>query len=138
MSKGSEARRKADDIVGGRVDKLVRALTFDGLGRIMQKTPVDKGTARANWNVSENNPDYSTNPEATIADVPAKLTEGGGNAQTVGFWAGETAWIANGLDYIERLEDGYSKQAPAGMVKVTVEELKPVADQIASRLNTDG
>lgn len=37
---------------------------------------------------------------------------------------GQTLYIANGLPYIERLEQGSSTQAPRGMVMITIAELK--------------
>lgn len=39
-------------------------------------------------------------------------------------------YIANGLPYILRLENGWSKQAPAGMVAITLAELPSLAGQI--------
>lgn len=38
----------------------------------------------------------------------------------------QTVYIVNGLPYAERLENGWSKQAPLGMVALTVQELQNV------------
>lgn len=37
---------------------------------------------------------------------------------------GNIYWLSNNLPYIERLEYGYSKQTPAGMVRLSIEEVK--------------
>lgn len=133
MSAADEARRNANRVVGGDVNKLMRALSLEALRRIMLKTPVDTGRARANWNVSIDAPDTSTNEAATIAGAPAKQAEGGARIVGADFFAGDEIYITNGLPYIKPLEDGHSKQAPQGMVAVTVQELKPLVDQIARK-----
>lgn len=133
MSKANEAGRNADKATAPVVNQLMRALSLEALGRIMLKTPVDTGRARANWNVSIDAPDTSTNEAATIADAPAKQAEGGARIAGADFFAGDEIYITNGLPYIKPLEDGHSKQAPQGMVAVTVQELKPLADQIARK-----
>jgi len=129
-----EARRNADRIVGSRGDKFGRAVMLEAMGRIMKRTPVDKGTARANWNVSRGAPDTSTDPAATIADVGAKRARNGGRIAGIRLFEGDTGYIANGLPYINALENGSSKQAPQGMAKVTIEELRPWAEGEARRL----
>ena len=113
------------------VNRTVRALGLEAFGRVMKKTPVLTGRARGNWNPSTAFPDYSTNETATEAEAAEKLARAAAVLNEADFWTGEAFWIANGLDYIERLEDGHSKQAPAGMVKVTVEELKPLVTRLA-------
>lgn len=45
---------------------------------------------------------------------------------------GQTIYITNSLPYSRRLEyDEWSKQAPMGMVRVTIAELKPIMTKIA-------
>jgi hypothetical protein len=43
-------------------------------------------------------------------------------------------WLTNNLPYSERLEGGWSKQAPAGMVAVTMAEILPAFDQTAAEV----
>lgn len=133
MSKANEARRNADKATAPVVNQFMRALSLEAHGRIMLKTPVDTGRARANWNVSINAPDTSTNEAATIADAPAKQAEGGSRIAGADFFAGDEIYITNNLPYIKELEDGRSRQAPRGMVAVTVQELKPLAGQFARK-----
>lgn len=134
MSKADEARRNAEKAVDPLVNKLMRGLGFEALNRLMLKTPVDTGRARANWNTSVGRPDTSTNDAATSSDVASKQAEGATVIARTDFAGGDDLYVTNGLPYIDDLEKGHSKQAPAGMVAVTVEELKPLADQIARRI----
>jgi hypothetical protein len=134
MSKAAEAKRNGDAAVHGAVNQLMRGLGLETQGRLMDKTPVDRGRARANWNVSTGAPDTSTDDNATKASVPAKQAEGASRILRTDFAGGEELFVTNGLPYIKGLEDGHSQQAPAGMVAVTVQELKPVAEQIARKV----
>ena len=53
-------------------------------------------------------------PASIITDAENNV----GNAQP-----GESIWISNNLPYITALEDGHSKQAPAGMVALSLAEV---------------
>lgn len=43
--------------------------------------------------------------------------------------------LVNPQPYAERLENGWSQQAPLGMLRITVEEAPQMADDIIRRLN---
>lgn len=108
-------------------------------------TPVDTGRARSSWNVSVGQPD-PTWPTGAIPP-PASAASAAGVLAGLGVY--ETVWIASGLPYIKVLEyggypnpvllgswdkrtrtwivkseGGYSKQAPRGMVRITVEGIR--------------
>ena len=121
-------------------DKLMRGVVLEALKRIKNRTPVDTGRARNNWNVSEGSPDYGT----TTATGDTALARGAAVIANLKF--GDTAYITNGLPYIPTLEyggygpgpktvGGFSRQAPAGMVGITVAELKPWVDAQVRKLN---
>jgi len=124
--------RNANRVVDVRLDKLGRALGLEIQRRLMDKTPVDTGRARGNWNASIGEPDFTTSETTSAAATIAKAS-----AVVRGFELSEGAsfYVSNGLPYIERLEEGYSAQAPNGMVRVTVAELKPLAERIGASLN---
>ena len=82
-----------------------KATAFEMFSQVIQKTPVKTGRARANWNISTDNPDNSTT-ESTQATP--QVPEIGDDFPTV--------FISNGLDYVVDLEDGKSAQAPAGII----------------------
>jgi len=113
-----------------KCDQVTRMVALEVFRRIIMRTPVDTGRARGNW-------------ICTIA-VPAEMTEGiaavndtdpSGRAtiqamsdEVLGWNPREIAvYLTNNLPYIERLEDGYSQQAPAGMVSVTIAEFDGIA-----------
>lgn len=73
------------------------------------RTPVDTGAARNSWLMGQSN-------DGGIGDVTLSI-----NGQQIPDIGGSVLLYSN-LPYIERLEDGYSTQAPAGMVKVTVNQ----------------
>ena len=127
-----------------RADKYVRALALEGHKRLMQKTPVDTGRARANWNVAIDAPDRSIRPVKADAGQSGTDWAAIREAQAEGlttiaeFRAGQVLYLTNAVPYVPRLEDGHSKQAPQGMVKLTVAELKPLASRIAAKIAADG
>ena len=124
--------RNANRAVDPKLDKLGRALGLEMQKRIMDKTPVDTGRARANWNASIGDADGSTSESTSASATLARA-----NAVVSGFELSEGAsfFVANGLPYIESLEEGSSRQAPNGMAQITVRELKRLADRIGARLS---
>ena len=130
-------KRNADRIVDARTNKLGRAAGLELARRLMKMTPVDTGRARANWNASVNRPDYSTTGWfSTKWDKEHKHTGfAEGKIQTatrtLKFASGDTFFMSNGLPYIERLDQGYSQQAAAGIVEPVLQEMKPTIKRIA-------
>ena len=98
---------------------MLNNLSTEALRRIVNRTPVRSGRAKANWRVSIGR--QPANTREVPAGTPAfregrdrlrrnrKLTD---------------VFISNPVPYINALEQGSSKQAPAGMVRRTVRELQ--------------
>jgi len=115
----------------GREDQLVRASAL-GLGAsIVQKSPVDTGRFRGNWQYGAGQINFSTDaPEdKTGSSSIGKIAVG-----LQGWKRGETIYVTNSLPYAKRLEyDAWSQKAPAGMVRISVMEFKAnVKKQAAS------
>ena len=121
-----------------KMDKIVRKVALELFARIIYKTPVDTGRARSNWQVSIGTPAAGT---VEIDDKSGKATVSQATAKSAGFKAGDTIYLANNLPYIRRLEEGgygegpktvggFSRQAPQGMVTLTVQEFSAVVKQI--------
>lgn len=79
------------------------------------------GRFRANWGVNIGSPSGGTvdtvdkSGESTIAKNNASIAQ----------WNGRDAiYLTNHLPYAIALENGHSKQAPAGMVRITVAEMQ--------------
>lgn len=103
---------------------IIRKIALEALSRIVLRTPVDTGRARGNWFVQIGGEGVEVTTEV---DPTGAVTIASGGAvigtyqQAKGF---PVISIYNNLPYINRLEHGWSKQAPAGMVAVTVTELE--------------
>jgi hypothetical protein len=110
-----------DDVVPKRAWNMQYRIILEAITKIVKRTPVDTGRARANWQLTKSQPSTrvfkKTDPEGdeTIAKAMRVLDR---------MDPYSTFFISNNLDYIEYLEEGSSKQAPYGMVAVTVEELR--------------
>ena len=105
--------------------------------RIISRTPVDTGAARANWNVGlqANDTDTSHEPDPTgqsaVTRAHEKLAVMTSNQTRI--------FITNALPYINRLEHGHSDQAPNGMVQVTLAEFPDFAKaKLFARLGGKG
>lgn len=122
---------QAMDKMDAKADRAIRALALELTKRVVMRTPVDTGRARGNWFGRIGQPERRTT-EAT--DPRGSATIAKGQAIIHRFTMGESYFLTNGLPYILPLEHGHSKQAPAGMVTVTVAELQPTATAIARRL----
>jgi hypothetical protein len=118
----------AERAIAKKADLVMRAFIFEAYSRLTLKTPVDTGRARGNWQIG-NTP---AEPGGTDETDPT-----GGKALAKALsWRkyDDVVYITNGLAYIKRLENGWSQQAPQGMVRVTAQELKALAKTVATRV----
>ena len=104
----------------------VQKIAMQCLRGIVLRTPVDTGRARSNWAVSIGEADTS---EKDIGGADATIAVGAATIATAPAYG--RIFIANGLPYILALEYGHSKQAPGGMVRLTL-------DQVASQFESPG
>lgn len=119
----------------GRLDELTQATGFRLAELVVDRTPVDTGNARAHWWPTIG--DTPTNPPL----APDAVVESRGTpdlSALASAKAGDVVTIANNAAYIQRLENGYSQQAPQGMVAVTVAEGPAIVDEIARALTGGG
>lgn len=123
--------------ISGKADRLVRGIVIQTTANIIRRTPVDTGTARGNWQIGNE-------PAAPGGDLDKQdkqgsqaLAEAKATLKAIGLSG--IIWITNGLPYIKRLEDGWSKQSGTGhMVKQAVAELKTFTGQIISQIAKGG
>ncbi|MGL5002488.1 MAG: HK97 gp10 family phage protein [Casimicrobium sp.] len=99
------------------IETVVRKSTFELFNAVIEKSPVDTGRFRANWSCSQGK--YSSekfdSTEKSRATEQAKLA--------LNFETGGIVYFTNSLPYAYRLEyEGWSNQAPQGMVRVSIEE----------------
>lgn len=142
--------RKFVDKANGDIERTTRAVTLELFKAVILATPVDTGRARGNWQTSVGQPITSVvdrldkNGTVAIGEVSARMGK-----------AGSITWLANNLPYIAVLEyggypdpvklgtyvpgegyeirssGGFSKQAPAGMVRVNIARIEELLRRAA-------
>lgn len=114
---GDKIKRVAID-VPKNADEIVRKVALAADQTIVTATPIDTGRARANWQVG-------------IGSAPAGTVEysgGAGGSVSYAIGAAQSVvttykgqpggiWLVNNLPYIQRLNEGWSAQAPAKFVE---------------------
>lgn len=105
---------------GNNAALVVKKTAIDMFSQVIRMTPVDQGRARGNWQFSINAP---ANGALDTLDKTGQFSiaavKFGANS-----WKQGDIWLTNNLPYIERLEYGWSQQAPSGMVRLTVREFR--------------
>lgn len=133
----------------GNMDTVVRKVVIDVGSSLVEKSPVGDAVAwkskppkgyvggrfRGNWqygNLSEAGvpmaelPDIDPTGQVSIDRIEAGVPMAA---------AGKLHIIKNNLPYAQRLEDGWSKQAPSGMVGLTVAEYQTIVGAAAESVN---
>jgi hypothetical protein len=136
-----EIRAFARTLAPAEARTLQRKVALEGLLRLVEKTPVDTGRARANWQVGINSepvaplypadqpfPGSGVAGKRPLSHVPP-VSQCGQETFDAGAAVIEnmplcTCFITNNVEYIEELEHGHSLQAPTGMLALTVAELQ--------------
>lgn len=117
---------------------VLRDVAFEIHEKIVDRTPIDTGRAKSSWRLNPDVADGSVEPELAIREKTSiseriRIMQDGEQP----FYPGQAAAVAraqqqkipqgaekivisNNLEYIEKLENGTSQQAPGGMVAVTV------------------
>lgn len=95
------------------LETVARKATLQMFESVIKLSPVATGRFRANWNVSYGivvrTVTESTDLSRAEAEVQKVLT----------LPIGGVIFMANSLPYSQRLENGWSKQAPTGMVRLS-------------------
>jgi hypothetical protein len=102
---------------------FVRLLALRIHDRIVMRTPVDTGRARASWTIVEGEV-----ADLSVEDEKVQLTESEAGAAALArhgsLGRSDVYTIANNLPYITALENGHSGQAPNGMVRLAIADEK--------------
>lgn len=132
MSKGSLFSAHVSELVAkakGKVDLVYRKIALDVFSRVIAKSPVDTGRFKGNWQVA-----IGSIPSGTLElnDKDGTATISKVQAAALNLKAGQTVYLINNLSYANRLEYGWSKQAPNGMVRLTIVEFHGIVDEAAT------
>jgi hypothetical protein len=145
MSFADDLRRMRDS-VDARANAVVRKIVIDVGTALVMKSPVGDadywvmpappgyvgGRFRANWQYGLGHYDASTSEKIDQAGTGAINTIVGKVPTDAG---GQIHYITNSLPYAKRLEEGHSKrQAPHGMVGITILEFEPIVAAAARAL----
>lgn len=130
----------------GNAERVVKKIVFDLGTKIVMRSPVGDGLLwksppppgyvggrfRANWQYG-----FGSIPSGDLPDIDKS-----GGASTLRIAAGIKSvpaagihYLVNNLPYAKRLEDGWSTQAPAGMVGLTAVEFQQLARDAAAEIS---
>ena len=116
LSKAIEAAKENAGLV-------IKKATFELFRSVIEKSPVDTGRFRANWNVAVGSPDLSTNKETDDSPRGEPSVQNMQKVVLNSKFIDQSIFLTNSLPYANRLEEGWSEQqAPNGMVRISIAE----------------
>ncbi|HEX5126491.1 MAG TPA: hypothetical protein VFW00_07100 [Rhodocyclaceae bacterium] len=130
-------------------DKIVRYALQTLDGRLVNRSPVGDGTYwqnpppkgytggrfKGNWQVSIGSPASGIK---NLIDKDGSATMAA-HANVIAIAkAGEVQFLVNNLPYAERIEKGWSRQAPVGLVAVTVVEWNNIVEDAVNGVKAGG
>jgi hypothetical protein len=122
---------------------FIKQIAIEAFRRVIDRTPIDTGRLCGNWVPSFDTPAYevSSRGDITGAATVARMTRA-----VMSFPMFKSMYMTNSLPYAAVVEyglypnppksgtktaGGFSKKAPAGMVRITAEEINGIiADQL--------
>ncbi|QIG59208.1 putative tail protein [Escherichia phage vB_EcoS_XY1] len=112
-------------------EKVMRQVSIKLFSAIIKESPVDTGRFRMNWMAS------GGTPASGVADATDKSGNIAiGNATSFVLKAAD--WheftLTNNLPYAQRLEYGWSQQAPQGMVRTNVSRFQRLINEEANKV----
>lgn len=114
------------------VNDVIQVIATSALSGVVRKSPVDTGRFRHNWITSKNTPSTQIK-QGTANDA---IASGSTQIQAFDYKRDGAIIIQNNLPYANRLENGWSKQAPSGMVGLTVNEISHQYSNVLVRLKS--
>ena len=130
MSFSSDMRKFAKK-TGITIEEAAVSVCSQVVESVIEKTPVDTGVARANWIATLDSAHSGTSSAKDKSGMVA-IAKANSVAKKA---SGKVFYLTNNLPYIRKLEfggynagpkgvGGFSAQAPAGMVRITMAKLK--------------
>ncbi len=112
MAVNQWARIKEKNI--NKLRTIARKSFIEASGRVIMMSPVDTGRFRNNWFFGLNSASSQMTEETNKQGRTEYIT------QSSSVQIGDAMYLTNNLSYAEKLEYGYSNQAPQGMVRLMV------------------
>lgn len=112
-------------------ETVMRQVSIKLFSAIIKASPVDTGRFRMNWMASGSSPASGT----SRGTDPSGANAIGAMVSTV---SGLPDWseftMTNNLPYAQRLEYGWSQQAPQGMVRINVSRFQQLINEEANKV----
>lgn len=124
-------------------DQVYRITVISFFNQIIFASPVDTGRFRSNWFVTESIPSTRISSSVLTANQVTRNVE----QKVNGAIHVRVFWLTNNLPYAEVIEfggygdgpktiNGFSRQAPKGVVRTTARRFSRIFNENADRLNT--
>lgn len=120
LSDFAKSMEIAAQAIDGNVEKAIKDVAKNVGTMVIYSTPIDTSRARLNWQTTLDQPATSkllqypekpTDPSVGTASALENL-----RATVDKYTIGKTVFITNNIEYIQKLNDGSSSQAPANFV----------------------
>ena len=111
--------------------QLVRMVPLQLTASMVGRSPVDTGRFKNNWFAGIGHINSTT---TTDTDSSGQGSINRVNTTVGEFVPGQRIYITNSLPYAIPLEHGHSKQAPQGMVMITVNEFVSKVEALAKQI----
>lgn len=112
-------------------EKVMRQVSIKLFSAIIKASPVDTGRFRMNWMASGGTPASGTT-DAT--DKPGNTATGNATSFVLKAADWREFTLTNNLPYAQRLEYGWSQQAPAGVVRTNVSRFQQLINEEANKV----
>ncbi|WP_163998676.1 HK97 gp10 family phage protein [Pyxidicoccus caerfyrddinensis] len=129
VRRGASFSRQVESFVtaaAGKAGQVVRKAALGVLANVVTASPVDTGRFRGNWQVGVGG---RPSGEVEGADKDGAATLAAAKSVLDGAEVGDTVYLTNNLPYARRLEFGHSQQAPRGMVRTTLANLREILEE---------
>lgn len=103
-----------------------KAVMLETFSRVVLRTPVLTGRLRGSWQISINSEPGENQGEDKQGGVVLSFVRG----KLDSFDLGDMVYFYNYQPYARRIEYGYSKKAPRGMVRVTLGEMNAIVSEV--------
>lgn len=136
VKNGRDLQRAADIwMTAARKDALLALLAqlVTCFGRLVQRTPVDTGRARAGWHIAGESDEWKPDPgdyEEAKGDAARLIARE--TAKLGGITDADVIYIMNNVEYILPLEAGWSKKQGGGFTALFLAELRAQLERAAA------
>lgn len=112
-------------------EKVMRQVSIKLFSAIIKASPVDTGRFRMNWMASGGTPAFGVT-DAT--DKSGNIAIGNATSFVLKAADWREFTLTNNLPYAQRLEYGWSQQAPAGMVRTNVSRFQQLINEETNKV----